>query len=175
MLGATLLAASLVVVGQTADVKVTVPAEVLQEFEYLVGDWQGEGTNGSETAKVQYNFTWAKNKVSLDYSYSGKGQQNSWLLSGIVGWDAVKKQIMILEFGTDGEHSLLRCKVTMPKDRWEGVFEGTNTLSNEMLNGKFVLTRNEPKQVTFATTDVRNANGDPRSGWTTRLQRLQKQ
>ena len=147
----SVLVAASMVVGQTEEAAITVPEEVLSEFEYFVGNWEGTGTLDGQEFSVKYEFRWADNKASLSYTHRGRDPEGPWMASGIMGWDAVNKQVVILEFGVEGEHALVHLRREKPRKLWQGKITATNTRTGETEKSQWMLEKKGPDQFTFSS------------------------
>lgn len=81
--------------GQT---EVKVPADVLAQMAFLVGDWETEGKLLDQPFKGKASLSWAPGRQCL----ISHGESNLMTLSGIVGWDPTTKEIVETYYRTDG-------------------------------------------------------------------------
>jgi len=135
--------------GQAVDVKV--PADVLAEMEYLVGDWTMEGKLGEELHKAEFSYRWAPSKICLNCDWVWSGPTKTSKASQITGWDGGTQELVTVEFGSETYTATVRFK-----KKSKGVWEGQGIWSAPEPGGGFKAAvrlekRNENEWVETAT------------------------
>ena len=120
---AGLIMASSMVIGQAQAADLTVPKDVLNELERLIGDWKVEGEMGGEPMTFTISHTWAPGKHAVLWTgtFSGLGMKATGC--GMYGWDTANKVIRSSEYWTNG-YNHHRTFVVKGKGLWEGDSQG---------------------------------------------------
>ena len=144
--------------GQAVDVKV--PANVLAEMEYLVGDWVMEGKLGEELHKAEFSYRWAPSKMCLNCDWVWSGPTETSKASEITGWDGGTQELVQVEFGSQADTATVRFKI-----KSKGVWEGHGIWSAPEPDGGFKAAvrfekRNENEWV-WTATDVKGIGKEP--------------
>ena len=137
---------------------VQVPQRVLQEFEYLVGDWKMEGKIGDEPVKAEYSFAWAPGKHCLVYHMIWTDKEGTSRTTGISGWSGSENEIREIEFGSSGWNSVLKYKLISA-----GIWEGTGVWcgpENRETQATIKFEKKGPDYHTWTGTDWKYTKGE---------------
>ena len=89
-----------------ADLKL--PAEFVKDCSYYIGDWatdvEGAGTLYRGTWKVQ----WSADRACIISYWAADTPQGPARGTRVEGWDALKKKVLVVDFGTSGSSSIER-------------------------------------------------------------------
>jgi len=105
-------------VGQAQEVRV--PKEVLQELDYLVGEWTMDGQVGAEKCTADYSILWSPGRHCLVYHCVWTSDEGKSAGTSIIGWDIATREIIDFCIDSWGGHGTLRYKVQSPT-LWKGV------------------------------------------------------
>lgn len=130
-----------------------VPAAVLEQFQYFVGEWTAEGTTGDgEAAQATFTVKWAPGKKTLLFDAYWSDPEIKSLGSGIFGWDAADERVHTSEFWDNGVYH--HRHYTIKSDRaWEGdEFAGIND-EGKRVRQKVKLEIRNPNEWTWEASE----------------------
>jgi hypothetical protein len=100
-----------------------IPDNLREEIEHLVGQWSVDLTQGDEKTTAIWSVEWAPGKTCLIYTWQVTSSSSIEgplpISTAVAGWDADKKQWTQLGFSSNGDHDVLRYKLT-EDDVWIG-------------------------------------------------------
>jgi hypothetical protein len=100
------------------------PKDAETEMEFRVGKWESIGfIDGVEQSKPGSEVTrWVPGKYCIQITGSFVEDGTEITASGLVGWDADKKQLVEHWYSSDGGYSSFRYFLGKRKDSWVGTF-----------------------------------------------------
>ena len=113
----------------SAQDEAVIPAEVLESWSALIGDWTVEGTIGSQSVTGSARFEWAEGR----HCYFGKqtweidGDGRTIHLTQIAGWNPNKRETIEQGFSSIGGAATVRYKApAKEREAIEGTVEGVS-------------------------------------------------
>jgi hypothetical protein len=102
-----------------------IPKEALAEMQYRVGKWTSTGfVNGVEQPQLGVETTrWCPGRHCIRISGSFEERGVGIQISGLVGWDAEKKQLVEHWYASDGSYATFSYFLDKKKDAWVGTFK----------------------------------------------------
>ncbi|MGI6414824.1 MAG: hypothetical protein ACOX1P_04080 [Thermoguttaceae bacterium] len=142
---AFLIAAS-ALLGQTEAKQTALPDRIAKELGFFVGEWVVEGDLAGKALTGRWSARWARQRHCLLISslLILDGERVS--SNGISGWDAGKKELVTVQFFSNGVLEDTRYQLASP-----GVMKGVYTVSaeGEPLKVACEVQTNQPKEWTF--------------------------
>jgi hypothetical protein len=116
-----------------------VPAKVLSQFEYFIGDWIAEGTTSEgEASKATLSVKWAPGNHMLVWNATWKDPNIESKGSGIFGWDAIEERVHMSEFWDNNVYHHRHFKIESDKV-WDGEEFCGVTSEGKSLRQKFKI------------------------------------
>jgi hypothetical protein len=140
-----------------------VPAAVLEQFQYFVGQWIAEGTTSDgQPAQATLTVKWAPGRRTLLLDAHWSDPEVKSLGSGIFGWDGANQKVHTSEFWDNGVYHH-RHYTIMSERQWEGrEFAGIND-EGKHLGQKLRLEIKSPSEWTLEASE-RILDGQPQPG-----------
>lgn len=130
-----------------AAVPSSVPQKALDELAYRVGEWTSTGfSDGVEQPKPGHEVTkWEPGKYCIQIRGSFVENGVEIHASGLVGWDAEKKQLIEHWYASDGSYATFRYALDKKKDSWVGTFAWIYS-DGTKLEGPSVVEKKSPDE-----------------------------
>lgn len=138
--------------GQAVDVRI--PSDVLTEMQYLVGDWTMEGKVGEELHKAKFSHTWSSSRLSVHCDWVWSGPPETRKASQIIGWDGGTRELVVVEFGSDGYSGTTRYKIKSP-GVWEGHALYSGPEAGEGFKASVRLEKRHQNEWVWTATDIK--------------------
>jgi hypothetical protein len=138
--------------GQAADV--TIPADVLTEMQYLVGDWTMEGKLGEELHKAKFSHKWSSSRLCVNCDFVWSRPAETLKACQIIGWDGGTRELVVVEFGSDGYSGTARYKIKSP-GVWEGQAQYGGPEAGEGFKASVRLEKRNQNEWVWTATDIK--------------------
>lgn len=140
------------VFGQTADVGI--PGDVLSEMKFLIGDWTMEGKVGDEVHKATFSHKWSSSMLCVNCDWVWSGPAETHKASQIIGWDGGTRELVVVEFGSDGYTGTARYKIKSP-GVWEGQAQYSGPQAGEGFKARVRLEKRNQDQWVWTAADIK--------------------
>jgi hypothetical protein len=96
--------------------------EFVKSSDYFIGTWNTESTANGQVYRGRWAADWSADKTCVISSWEGAESMGSPRGTRVLGWDPVAKQILLVDFGSNGSWSIERYTIVSDE-----VDEGTIT------------------------------------------------
>ena len=128
------------------------PEEYRKALASLVGRWTVEGTENGKQVSAEYDNEWALDQHCIESRVTWKDADGVATCSGVIGWDALKKQLVVTEYWSHGACTTL-CFTVAPSGIWTGTNSGADN-GGRTIQGKIRLEIRGNDEMVFTAVDA---------------------
>lgn len=140
--------------------EVRIPEEVLNCLDYFVGTWNmTEAKDQTKTIKATVKFEWAPGKPCLRCTVKSPDFKGADVGAGMIGYDVARKEMVIVDFFTSGEHAIERY-TGWSGPVWKGQQKGVNENGEAISNRHCSLEKKSPTLVIWKAAESVSPNGE---------------